>query len=123
MVFNRKAAFSLVSTLLLFLSGCDEPQPDINWNYSKAEITGNAHTNAEKLSVDIYLDVTTSMKGFVSPVTTDYTRLLDDIEATCQNVWKNTDIKFYKFGRSVVPVSRSEFVSGKTSADMYSAQS
>jgi len=120
MVFNRKAAFSLVSTLLLFLCNCNKPQPDINWNYSKTEITGNAYNNTEKLNVDIYLDVTTSMKGFVTPANTDFTRLLDDIEATCQNVWKNTDIQFYKFGRSVVPIPRSEFVSGKTSVDMYS---
>ena len=119
MVLNRKTSISLF-TIISLLSCSTKQQPDINWNYDKSEITGNAHTNTEKLSVDIYLDVTTSMKGFVSQSVTDFTKLLDDVEATCQNVWKNTDIQFYKFGRSVVPISRSEFVSGKTSHTLYS---
>ncbi|MEJ7769037.1 MAG: hypothetical protein WKF89_14565, partial [Chitinophagaceae bacterium] len=105
--------------IIFLLCSCKE-EPDIEWNFSKSEITGNRLPNSEKLSVDIYLDVTTSMKGFVSQQATDYSRLLEDIEATCQNVWKNTDIKFYKFGRTVAPISRNEFVSGKTSPDIYS---
>lgn len=111
----------LIIFIVVVFSVCScKEQPDIEWNFSKAEITGNKSSNTEKLSVDIYLDVTTSMKGFVSQQVTDYSRLLEDIEGTCQNVWKNTDIKYFKFGRSVAPISRSEFVSGKTSAVMYS---
>lgn len=120
MVLNRKTALSLIAIVFLLSCNFGKPQPEIKWNYSKTEITGNAYTNTEKLSVDIYLDATTSMKGFASSGATDFTKLLDDIEATCQNVWKNTDIQFYKFGRSVVPISRSEFVSGKTSQNIYS---
>jgi hypothetical protein len=60
------------------------------------------------------------MKGYVSPSTTNFSKLMDDIEATCQDVWKKTDIKYFKFGRSVLPISRTEFVSGKNSVNIFS---
>ncbi|WP_153801282.1 hypothetical protein [Foetidibacter luteolus] len=112
----------IIAALLCLLSfvSCETKQPDINWNFSKSEITGTASSNTEKISVDVYLDVTTSMKGFVSASPTAFSKLLDDIEATCQNIWKNTDIQFFKFGRSVKNITRSEFVMGKTSVDIYS---
>jgi hypothetical protein len=117
MILNRTVSISLVA--IIFLSSC-KTQPDINWNFSKTEITGNQSVNTNKLSVDIYLDATTSMKGFVSQTSTDYTKLLDDIEGSCQNVWKNTDIRYYKFGRTVDSISRNEFVSAKASPAMFS---
>src|SRR4028118_376472 len=109
----------ICSVLLFSLYSCEQ-KPDIEWNLTKTEITGDRHGSTEKLSVDIYLDVTTSMKGFVSQNATDYSRLLEDIEAICQNVWKNTDIKYFKYGRTLVPISRCDFVSGKTSAAIFS---
>lgn len=117
---NGHIVLFYILILLCFFESCTPP-PDIVWNFSKNEITGaNKTTTTEKLNVDVYLDVTTSMKGFVSPSNTNYSNLLDDIEGSCQNTWKNTDIKFYKFGRSVQPISRNDFISGKTSPVMFS---
>ena len=121
MVFKKQLLTKIPIIFLALLSfGCKQV-PDVNWDFSKDEITGTGKTPlSDKLNVDVYLDVTTSMKGFVSPGTTNYSRLLDDIEATCTNVWKSTDMKYYKYGRSVAAISREDFTSGKTSPVMYS---
>ncbi len=117
---NKTFLSVLVPLLLLFFSCETNKAEEIVWNYDKAAITGSAATTTEKLEVDIYLDVTTSMKGFISNSSTDYSHLLDDIEGICQNTWKNTDIRFYKFGRSVDSIGRNEFFTAKTSPVVYS---
>ncbi len=121
MSFNLKLV--VIGFILLSQFSCNrEDKTDTTWHYSKDDIidAGAGTVNTDKLNVDVYLDATTSMKGFVSPAATNFSRLLDDIEATCQNVWKNTDMRYYKFGRTVDSVSRAEFVSGKTSTGIYS---
>lgn len=119
---NKALHFARWLYLLLFvhLSSCTSPKAKFEWNYSKDEITQAAKASNEKISVDVYMDVTTSMKGFVSPGVTNFSKLLDDVEATCQNVWKETDIQYFKFGRSVVPIKRTDFVSAKNSVAMFS---
>lgn len=102
-------------------SGSDAKAPKSElWNYAKSEITGVSEQSAEKIEVDVYLDATTSMKGYASANNTNFSTLVDDIEAVCQNTWKETDLKFFKYGRTVVPISRAEFVTGKNAATIYS---
>ncbi len=116
-----KMVFLFFGIIVLGIYGCGGPtKKGEQWNYSKDEITGSEKPSGESLNVDVYLDVTTSMKGYVSPSTTNFSKLMDDIEATCQDVWKKTDIKYFKFGRSVLPISRAEFVSGKNSVNIFS---
>ena len=120
MIFKKQLLSKIPILFLAILTVSCTQAPDVKWDFSKNEITGAGKTPvSDKLNVDVYLDVTTSMKGFVSPATTNYSRLLDDIEATCNNVWKSTDMKYYKYGRSVQPISREDFTSGKTSPVMY----
>ncbi len=123
-VFIFKYSIFIWLVIAVFFSACGNsdsqaPQADL-WNYSKEEITGIADKGAEKIEVDVYLDVTTSMKGYASANNTNFSHLIDDIEAVCQNTWKETDLKFFKYGRSVVPISRAEFVTGKNSPVIYS---
>lgn len=116
-----RVTFFLSILLVMGLYGCGGPsKKGEQWNYSKDEISGSKKSSTKFLNVDVYLDVTTSMKGYVSPSTTNYSKLMDDIEATCQNAWEKTDIKYFKFGRSVLPISRTEFVSGKNSVNIFS---
>ena len=89
-----KIVFFLSLILFFGIFGCGgSTKKTEQWNYSKDEITGSQKPTAESLNVDVYLDVTTSMKGYVSPSTTNFSKLIDDIEATCQDAWKKTDIK------------------------------
>lgn len=118
---NTKISFFLSAILVLSLYSCGpSTKKGEQWNYAKDEITGVQKSTTKSLNVDVYLDVTTSMKGYVSPSTTNFSKLMDDIEATCQNAWEKTDIKYFKFGRSVLPISRTEFVSGKNSTNIFS---
>ena len=119
---NCNNAFSTITFLFLFtLCGCTTNKTAlVQWNYAKSEITGNTNATTDKLQVDIYVDVTTSMKGFTSGATTNYSRMLDDMEGICQNTWKNTDIRYYKFGRRVDSIGRNEFITAKTSPVIYS---
>jgi hypothetical protein len=104
----------------IIFTSCDDKKPDVQWNFAKDEIIGKNNTSSEKLSVDLYLDVTTSMKGFSSSSNTPYSVLIDDIESICQKVWKNSDVRWYKYGAEVVEITSDEFKSGKTSKDIYS---
>ncbi len=104
-----------------FLGGCEGKKEKIRWaNLDKSEITGTEKPDVSKLNVDIYLDVTTSMKGFVSRDISNFSKLIDEIESTCQTVWKTTDIKYYKYGRTVDSISRAEFVTSKNSPVIFS---
>ncbi len=118
---SPKAILFSIVPLLLLLTACETKKAaDVEWSYDKSDVTGSDATTTNRLSVDIYLDATTSMKGFVSGGSTDYSHLLDDIEGICQNTWKNTDIRFYKFGRRVDSIGRNEFFTAKTSPVIYS---
>ncbi|MCD8540913.1 MAG: hypothetical protein LRY55_14970 [Leadbetterella sp.] len=50
---------------------------------------------------------------------TDFTRLIDDIELVTRNVWKQTDLRFYKFGTRVDSLSREQFIQGKSNPKFY----
>lgn len=113
-------------TLLLFaavlLSGCDTKKDKYpnEWNFDKSEITNTKTANTDKINVDVYLDVTGSMEGFSVPAQpSNFGKLLDDIESTCQNTWKLSDIKFYKYGSRVDTILRNEFISAKSDRNIY----
>ncbi|MCF0060594.1 hypothetical protein MUK70_15225 [Dyadobacter chenwenxiniae] len=114
---NFYRTLGLSSLLSVIMAGCgatenrEADRPD--WNFDKSEITDTGAASTEKLNVDVYLDVTGSMEGFSVPGQSDFGNFVDDIESTCQNTWKKTDIKYFKYGSRVDSISRSEFVSAK----------
>lgn len=55
------------------------------------------------------------MKGFSRPQTTNFSRLLDGIEAAVQNAAKSSDLRFFKYGRSVAHIDRATFVAARHS--------
>ncbi len=110
-----------VIAVCIFAFGCGEKQEKITWaNLDKAEITGTDKPDVSRLNVDIYLDVTTSMKGFASKDVSNFSKLIDEIESTCQTVWKSTDIKYFKYGRTVDSISRGELITAKNSPVIFS---
>lgn len=113
--------FLPVLAAFIFVWGCDGKKEKISWgNLDKAEVNGDEKGDVSKLDVDVYLDVTTSMKGFVSKDVSNFGKLIDEIESTCQTIWRTTDIKYYKYGRTVDSISRAEFVSSKNSPVIFS---
>lgn len=89
--------------------------------YTTTDIIGPvAPTGATtKLPVDIYLDATLSMKGFSRPQSTNFSGLLEGIEATVQNAAKSSDLRFFKYGRSVAPIERATFVAARHSQELW----
>ncbi len=65
---------------------------------------------SKELPVDIHIDATLSMEGFVSPGaakggTTHYCQLLPRLESAALTGWKDSKVSFFQFGTIVVPVS------------------
>ncbi|MBK7957598.1 MAG: hypothetical protein IPK03_05470 [Bacteroidetes bacterium] len=89
----NKYTFFIISTLMLMQISCTDPKVD-KWDFSKTELLGKLTKADEKLNVDIYLDATTSMQGFASSSTTNYARLLDDLELVVKNIWKKLTLNF-----------------------------
>ncbi|WP_221393167.1 hypothetical protein [Dyadobacter sp. NIV53] len=118
--FYKNSALLLFAAVFLF--GCTDSKDKFpnEWSFDKSEITDNQPASTEKLNVDVYLDVTGSMEGFAgSSSTNNFGKLLDDIESTCQNTWKKTDIKYYKYGSRVDTIQRAEFVSAKSDRNTF----
>lgn len=93
--------------LALLLSACSgsspqgavESPPAIN--YAKSD----------SIAVDIYLDGTTSMYGYVNyPGGTIYGDAVKDIERTITENWKNDSIKYIKFGDTFQEMDRNAFL-------------
>ncbi len=120
--------------LVMLLAGCDggggsggkkagkagatkSVYPD--FHYRTDDVTGPAPTAPARLPVDIYLDATLSMKGFSRPQNTAFSSLLEGIEATVQNATKSSDLRFFKYGRSVARMQRADFVAARHSQALW----
>ena len=65
----------------------------------------------DKLVMDIYLDGTYSMAGYVNfPSTTVYTNAIKEIERTVSSAWRNEDIQYIRFGDNFEKLSRNQFL-------------
>lgn len=78
--------------LLLISVGCSEKSPDIVWDYSDKEIINDKTSKPDSITINIYLDATESMRGFVSNAASVYDKFLDGIESSVAVGWKKTDI-------------------------------
>lgn len=115
--------------LLASLSACSDGSKSesksggqvLDFHYSNQGISAPASQTAvgAKLPVDIYLDATYSMQGFSRPEATNFSRLLDGIEAAVQNAAKSSDIRFFKYGRSVAPLERAAFIAARNNSALW----
>lgn len=96
-----------------------ETKKEIKWHFASDDVVDNTHQQSDNLRVDIYIDATTSMLGFNSNSPTNFSRLVDDMESTVKNVWKQTDVRYYKFTTKIDSLSRQDFESAKTDPRFY----
>jgi hypothetical protein len=81
-------------------------------------VTGRTQaTNA--VAVDVYVDATDSMIGFVKPTNGAYTVLLGRLEAAVNQGWVNTTLQYFKFGRTTIPITRDEYIEGTKTPAFY----
>ncbi len=107
--------------LLFFIifGGCKPKVPEIIWDYSDSDVVGSRHQKSDKIDIDIYIDATTSMEGFAVDINSDYSRFLDQLEASVLTAWKQADRNFYKFGQRIKPIDHNEFLSAKNDLNFY----
>ncbi len=114
---KSKIAVIPISIITLGLMGCP-PNNTATWDFPKSSLIQTV-SSSENLEVDVYLDATTSMQGFASATSNNFTQLIDDIELVTRNVWKQTDLRFYKFGTKVDSLNREQFIQGKSNPKFY----
>jgi hypothetical protein len=110
-------ASCLLSLPLLLASGCSEPRPAPSafTNNASQAVLGSLPTG-DSLQVDVYVDGTVSMAGFVTDETSHYVDFLDDLESSVQNSIRQADIRYFKFGRTVRELDRAGFRDARTAA-------
>ena len=67
-------------------------------------------TLSDVLRVRIYFDATGSMKGFVVPGRTQYTRIIPYLESTVLSGWSDGKTEFFRFGKWVEPIDRTAYL-------------
>jgi len=111
--------FCLFFALFTGLYRCTNKIEKNKITYSDADVVGTPYKKTEQISIDIYVDATTSMEGFAVNNSSRYSQFLDQLEASGMSAWKKADIKFFKFGQIIKPIDRTQFLSAKNNLDFY----
>ena len=89
---------SLFFLAIFFVAGCGKTKLD----YPKMASEAGQGKVSENVNVDIYLDATLSMKGFVQPETaTNFSQTIQVLEHAAVGVWPKTMTTFNKFGTRI----------------------
>ncbi|MEP6947989.1 MAG: hypothetical protein ABI863_01880 [Ginsengibacter sp.] len=99
--------------------GCNPKIAKNTISYSDADVIGTPYKKTDQISIDIYVDATTSMEGFAVNNSSKYSQFLDQLEASGMSAWKNADIKFFKFGQIIKPIDRNQFLTAKNDLQFY----
>lgn len=101
----------------LCLFGCSAQEEQNCWNYSDSDITGAhpiANTQSDSVTIDLFVDASTSMLGFTKDQSSHYCSFLDQLEASCNLCWKKSTVRFYKFGTYAKSITRDEYLASKS---------
>ena len=96
--------FVIISVFLLVLLGsCSKSR----WVPAPLPDSGEALERLSTgLTVDVFLDATLSMQGFVNPgAWTRYAQVLQVLWSSVQTSWPKGEIRFFKFGTQITPLS------------------
>lgn len=105
--------------LALAFSACDKREPIVPFAPSEALVVGpSIQADGADVAIDVYLDATTSMEGYVGPQT-EYGEFLRALEASLISKWDRSDVRFYKFGTRIDPVERDVYLSARSELRFY----
>jgi len=85
----------------------------------KSDIVGSKGVSGSGIDIDIYIDATTSMKGFALVPDNAYSKFLDELESALHTSWKESNIKFFKFGTKMREITREEYKSAESQELFY----
>ncbi len=82
-------------------------------------VTGpDRQASGASVEIDVYLDATTSMEGYVG-AQAEYGEFLRSLEASLISKWGESDVRFYKFGSRVDSVDRASYLSARDDLRFY----
>ena len=81
-------------------------------------MTGSGVVDAASVDVDVYLDATTSMEGYVGR-STEYGTFLYDLEAALSSRWREADVQFFRFGTRVDSITRDAYLQAREDLRFY----
>lgn len=94
----------------IFLSACGGAPSGPEWiPLNHVEVTGPQSEERSAIDVDIYVDATTSMVGYVRAPSSEYLTFLEQLESTIETGWVDPQLAFFKFGTQVREIDRAEF--------------
>lgn len=104
---KRLCTYFILLMVVFSVFGCSQrstrtaiPEPEIK-----------VMKKTDNLVMDVYLDGTYSMAGYVNyPSTTVYTNAIKEIERTVSSAWRNEDIQYIRFGDDFKKLSRDQFL-------------
>ena len=102
--------FSIYLCFFIFLTSCgngkDKDIPEFKDDTS--DIT--PRDISDRLVARIYFDATLSMRGFVVPGSTHYTRICPALESAIVSGWRDETVNFFRFGERVEPIDRNTYL-------------
>ncbi len=112
--------FLLLIAIPMILSyGCSPRLPDPTWTDNLSVVHKKSDLSQANIDIDIYIDATTSMIGYAVSESSIYGRFLDQLEASALSAWRSADVNYFKFGETIRPIERPEFLRAKNDANFY----
>ena len=102
----KYTAACIVACLLLLVAGCKPEFCTLSEEMDLEEIA----TLSKEVEVDIYIDASFSMVGFIDPGNSYYVRTLQMLERAFISGWPKGSKKFHKFGSNISEISRDQFL-------------
>jgi hypothetical protein len=106
-------ALSILGALLLMACGSKQ-QPLPSLDISDIVIP-KTPAQSRPFGVDVCIDATPSMEGFVADPDSSYRRFLEDLEGSLVSAVRNvSDVRFFKFGETIRQITREESRTART---------
>jgi hypothetical protein len=115
--YNRQHVVKIVLFAVFWIAGavgCGDGggggAADDAWSYTDREVVGSSDKEtSDSIQVDVYVDATTSMIGYLGEGSSRYTRFLSELESSIASGWAQSNPDYFKFGSRVRPIDRSTF--------------
>jgi hypothetical protein len=76
-------------------------------------------TTQDSIDVEVYVDATHSMVGYLAGGNTSYIRFLEEFEGAVRSGWSREQLSYFRFGGRQVPVRREQFVASARAPAFY----
>ena len=108
------ATLLAVASSLAACTSAGDRRANAAWSLDTAAVLGPAAPRTDSARVDLYVDATVSMGGYVADANGRYPQFLEGLESAAQTTWRRADVHFFRFGEQAQQLSRPAFLAAKT---------